>query len=87
MVDAFLDEFRAIVTSIEERPLMYPAISGEVRRGLMTRFSYAIYLLSMTKRSRFTQSFTRRGTKTDGSGACRPQSPDLLASKVRFHAG
>ena len=43
MVDAFLEEFRAVVSSIEERPLMYPAIAGEVRRALMTRFSYAIY--------------------------------------------
>lgn len=43
MVNPFLDEFRAVVASIEERPLMYAAIAGEVRRALMTRFSYAIY--------------------------------------------
>jgi plasmid stabilization system protein ParE len=43
MVDAFLEEFRAVISSIEERPLMYPAIAGQVRRALMTRFHYAIY--------------------------------------------
>ncbi|HYK00679.1 MAG TPA: type II toxin-antitoxin system RelE/ParE family toxin [Thermoanaerobaculia bacterium] len=43
MVDAFLEEFRAVISSIEERPLMYPAIARQVRRALMTRFHYAIY--------------------------------------------
>jgi hypothetical protein len=31
MVDAFLEEFRAVISSIEERPLMYPAIAGPRR--------------------------------------------------------
>ena len=43
MVDAFLEEFRAVISSIEERPLMYPSIARRVRRALMTRFHYAIY--------------------------------------------
>lgn len=43
MVDAFLEEFRAVASSIEERPMIYPRVAGEVRRALMTRFSYAIY--------------------------------------------
>jgi plasmid stabilization system protein ParE len=43
MVNAFLEEFRAVISSVEERPLMYPKITGEVRRALMSRFSYSIY--------------------------------------------
>src|SRR5689334_21526493 len=43
MVDAFLDECRAVISSIEDRPPMYPTIAGQVRRALMTRFHYAIY--------------------------------------------
>jgi plasmid stabilization system protein ParE len=43
MVQAFLDELRSLVTSIGENPLMYPKVFDEVRRALMTRFSYAVY--------------------------------------------
>lgn len=43
MVNAFREEFRAVISAVEERPLIYPRITGEVRRALMSRFSYAIY--------------------------------------------
>ncbi len=45
MVPAFLEELDAVVSSIEEHPLMYPKIYGEVRRALMTRFAYSIYFV------------------------------------------
>jgi plasmid stabilization system protein ParE len=69
MVPPFLDELRSLVASIGENPLMYPKVFGEVRRALMTRFSYAIYftvdqesivVLAVTHQARDEETWKRR---------------------------
>ncbi|HEX3067989.1 MAG TPA: type II toxin-antitoxin system RelE/ParE family toxin [Thermoanaerobaculia bacterium] len=72
MVQAFLDELKSLATSIEENPLMYPKVFNEVRRALMTRFSYAIYftvgdesivVLAVTHQARDEKTWKRRVTR------------------------
>lgn len=69
MADPFLEELSAVVSSIEDNPLMYPKILGEVRRALMTRFAYAIYftldegtivVFAVTHQSRDEDKWRRR---------------------------
>jgi plasmid stabilization system protein ParE len=69
MVPLFLDELRSLVTSIGENPLKYPQVFDEVRRALMTRFSYAIYftvdqesivVLAVTHQARDEATWKRR---------------------------
>lgn len=69
MVGPFLEEFRAVVSGIEENPLMYPKVLGEVRRALMTRFAYAIYctfdgrsilVFAVTHQARNEETWRRR---------------------------
>ena len=72
MVQIFLDEIRSLVTSIEENLLMYPKVFDEVRRALMTRFSYAIYftvahesivVLAVAHQARDEKMWKRRVTR------------------------
>lgn len=72
MVPPFLDELRSLVTSIGENPLMYPKVFEDVRRALMTRFSYAIYftvgdelivVLAVAHQARDEEAWKRRVTR------------------------
>lgn len=41
----FLDEVDRLFRRIEDGPLQFPMIEGEVRRGLLRRFPYAAYFI------------------------------------------
>jgi len=43
LVDRFLVDVNRTFVRIRERPLQFPAVSGEVRRALLHTFPYAVY--------------------------------------------
>lgn len=44
--EEFLAEVRSTLAAVEEAPLRYPVIRGEVRRALLRRFPYSILYLA-----------------------------------------
>ncbi len=43
--DDFLLCVEAVVSAIEENPFQYPVVHGEIRRGIVRRFPYAVFFL------------------------------------------
>ena len=42
----FLDELGLLFLRIQENPLQFPRLEGEVRRALLHRFPYGVYFLA-----------------------------------------
>ena len=45
LADSFARQIGSVLSSIEERPLMYRTVHNEVRRAMTRRFPYAIYFV------------------------------------------
>ncbi len=43
--DAFVAEIDNVFEQLASRPLMYPAVHGDVRRALLRRFPFAVFFI------------------------------------------
>lgn len=41
--EAFTTELATIISGIRDNPLQFPTVRGETRRGVLSRFPYAVY--------------------------------------------